>query len=233
LGGRDQQSGAAVVDIFDEVQQDLQAERTARLLRRYGWLLGAVALAVVAGAGAWQGWHWYETRQASRDATAYLLASRTAQPAGGVQATAEAKQSALATFEQLAAHGTPGYRALGALRAAALLAEAGDLAGASARWDQVAADGAGDPLLRGLANLLWAQHHLDAGDPEAVAARLQPLLASDSPWRGLAQEAQAVLDLRQGHDAPAHATLEALSKDSGAPDGVRSRAANLLARLGE
>ncbi len=222
-----------MVDIFDEVQQDLQAERTGRLLRRYGWLLGLAALAVVAAAGGWQAWHWHQTKLASTDASAYLLASRTAQPAGTVQATAEAKQAALAMFRDLAAHGTPGYRALAALRAAAMLADSGDLAGASALWDQVAADGAGDPLLRGLADLLWAQHHIDTGAPEAVAERLKKLLLPDSPWRPLAQEAQAMLDLRQGHTDPARAALDQLAKDTAAPDGVRGRAADLLARLGE
>ncbi len=222
-----------MVDIFDEVQQDLQAERTGRLLRRYGWLLGLAALAVVAAAGGWQAWHWRQTKLASTDASAYLLASRTAQPPGTVQATAEAKQAALAMFRELAAHGTPGYRALAALRAAAMLADTGDLTGASALWDQVASDGAGDPLLRGLADLLWAQHHIDTGAPDAVAARLQKLLQPDSPWHPLAQEAQAMLDLRQGHTAPARAALDQLAKDTAAPDGVRGRAANLLARLGE
>ena len=42
-----------MVDIFDEVEEDLRAERAAKLLKKYAWLIIAAAVAVV-GASAGQ-----------------------------------------------------------------------------------------------------------------------------------------------------------------------------------
>ena len=43
-------------DIFDEVSEDLRAERAQQMLKKYGGLLVAAAALVLAGTGAWQGW---------------------------------------------------------------------------------------------------------------------------------------------------------------------------------
>ena len=119
------------------------------------------------------------------------------------------------------------------LRSAALHASTGDLPGALAIWDKLSADTAADPLLRGLADLLWVQHQVDAGDPAAVEGRLQPLVAPGNPWRPLALENQALLALRTGKTDAARETLRQLAADASAPDGVRGRANGLLARLNE
>jgi hypothetical protein len=87
-------------------------------------------------------------------------------------------------------------------------------------------------LLRDLASLLWCQHQIDTGDPALLEARLKPLAEPDSPWRPLAQEQLALLNLRQGNTAAAKTELSKLAQDVTAPNGVRERAAALLARLG-
>ena len=99
----------------------------------------------------------------------------------------------------MARDGNAGYRTLARLREAALKADGGDAAGAEALWTQVANDAAADRLLRDAAVLQSVLHQIDTGDPAALAARLKPLAAPDNPWHALAEEAQALLDLRQGH----------------------------------
>ena len=47
---RQQRAGDHVVDIFDEVEEDLRAERAQQLLKRYGGLIVAVLVVIVAGA---------------------------------------------------------------------------------------------------------------------------------------------------------------------------------------
>jgi hypothetical protein len=121
---------------------------------------------------------------------------------------------------------------LSRLREAGLKADAGDLQGATALWDQVAGDPSADPLLRNLASLLWAQHLMDNGDPSLLEARLKLLTAPDSPWRALAEEQLAQLDLRQGKTDQARTVLQHLAQDATAPNGVRGRASALLSRLG-
>jgi hypothetical protein len=88
-------------------------------------------------------------------------------------------------------------------------------------------------VLRDTARLQWALHEVDAGDPAQVQARLAPLLNPDNPLHALAEETQALLSLRQGKTDDAKATFKRLSQDVTAPQGVRARAAGLLAQLGE
>ena len=86
---------------------------------------------------------------------------------------------------------------------------------------------------RDVAALQSVLHQIDNGDPATLEARLKPLAAPDNPWHALAEEAQVMIDLRQGHNDAARDTLKRLAQDVTAPDGVRGRANGLLARLGE
>ena len=217
----------AVPDIFDEVEEDLRADRARALLKRYGGVLVAAAVLVVIGAGAWRAWQWRENKRIAAIADRYLAAAQIADAQKG-----PGRDRAIADFAAIAASAPTGYRTLADLRAAGLKLQAGDLAGASTLWDKVASDTAADPLLRDLASLQWAINHVDHGDPAQVAARLGPLALPDSPWHALAQETQAMLDLRQGKTAAARTTLTALAQDATAPQGVRQRAQGLLARIG-
>lgn len=222
-----------MVDIFDEVAEDLRAERTKALLMRYGGVLIAAAILVVAGVGAWKGWQWYRARQTATAATSFLQAMREADAVGpGHHLSNAAQTAALAGFARAGAIDGEGYRTLSRLRQAALQAEAGNLGAAAQLWDQVAGDASADPLLRGLASLLWVQHQLDAGDPAVIEARLKPLTVPGDTWRPLALEQQALLDLRTGAKDKARATLKQLSTDVTTPSGVRGRAGLLLAEIG-
>lgn len=211
-------------DIFDEVEEELRAEKTRQFLTRYaGLILGAVVLVVVAVAG-WQVWRWHQERQDQQAAAIYMQAMIQAdQPAG--------QQAALTAFSQLAEHAPEGYRTLSRLRAAALEANAGHVPQALDLWNQVAADSSADPLLRDLATLLWAQHQLDTGDPGMLEARLRPLTELANPWRNLAQEQLALLDVRRGRTEQAKQELSSLANNPGVPTGIRERATALLARL--
>jgi hypothetical protein len=220
-----------LVDIFDEVDEELRAERAQQLLKRYGGVIVAAALLIVGAAAGWQGWRWYEARQDRAAAGEYLtaMALADATPAGG---NAASRTAAIAAFDNVATTAPDGYRTLARLRTAALKADAGDLAGAVALWDQVAGDNSADPLLRDLASLMWADHQIDSGDPALLAARLKALAAPDNPWHALAQEQLALLDMRLGKADEAKAALRRLAQDTTAPSGVRGRASGLLNRLG-
>jgi hypothetical protein len=220
-----------VVDIFDEVDEELRAERAQQLLKRYAGVIVAVALLIVAAAAGWQGWHWYQARRDQAAAAQYLIAMNLANaPAAG--SSAAASSAAIVEFDRVVATAPEGYRTLARLRAAALKADAGDRQGAAALWDQVAADGSADPLLRDLASLLWASHLIDSADPSLLQDRLKALTAPDNPWHALANEQLALLDMRLGKTDQAKTMLRSLAQDTTAPNGVRGRAESLLNRLG-
>lgn len=214
-------------DIFDEVDEDLRAERARKALQRYGGLIVLAALLVVAGAGGWQAWKSHATKEDARVAQVFLTGlDGAAGPPG------DARKAAVLEFDEVTRDGNPGYRTLARLRAAALKADGGDTAGAEALWTQVAADPSADRTLRDAAVLQSVLHQIDNGDPNALRSRLAPLAAPENPWHALAEEAQALLDLRQGRTEAARDTLKRLSQDVTAPEGVRARANGLLSRLG-
>lgn len=216
-------------DIFDEVSEDLRAERAQRLLQRYGWLLIVAAVAIVAAAGGWQYWRWHQAQTRAAVAASFMTAS--AQAASPLDAQNPARTEATQSFADLAANGPSGYRSLARLREAALKAGS-DLPAALALWDKISSDESADPQLRRLADLLWVQHQVDAGDPAIVEGRLAPLLAPGSLWRPLAQESQALLKLRTGDKPGAIAILRDIVAQPTTPNGVRARASGLLVHLG-
>jgi hypothetical protein len=217
-----------VVDIFDEVDEELRAERAQRLLKRYAGLIIAAAVLIVCAAGGWQAWRWWQARQDMAAGQRYLTAMARLQ----LPAAAANRQDIVKDFGALAQTAPDGYRTLARLQAAALKAEGGDRQGAVVLWNDVATDSSADPLLRDLASLLWCQHQIDTGDPALLETRLKALAEPGNAWRSLAQEQLALLDLRQGKTEAAKAALTKLAQDVTAPNGVRERAAALLGRLG-
>jgi hypothetical protein len=215
-----------VPDIFDEVSEDLRADRTRALLRRYGGVMIAAAVAVVAATAGYQAWKSHKGTEATHEATQYFAAQALADgPETG-------RTDALPGFADLAQNGSAGYRTLARLRAAAIKAETNDLPGALSLWNEVSADTDADKLLRDYASLQWALHQIDHGDPAQIEARLQQLTGPTGAWRTLALEGEALLALKQNQTDRARTLLKTLVTDPNAPDGVRGRANGLLARIG-
>ncbi len=227
-----------MVDIFEEVEADLRAERMRGLLLRYGRVAGAAAVVVGLGILGWQGTVWWQLRQQRQAAGAYFAAVQElggANPAGNA---AGGSAQAEAAFAHLSGSNTPeGYRTLARLRAAQLAAGNGQQDRALSLWQEVAKDRAAGPLFAGLARLLWVTHQIDGVKPgsnvEPLQAELQPLLAPGEPWRPMAEEATALIAMARGDKAAASKTLADLRSDPAAPQGVRARAAALLVQLSE
>ena len=137
-----------MVDIFDEVDEELRADKAQAVLKQYGGLILAAAFAVVLAVAGWQTWQWWQNRQDQAAAGHFLAAMRIADnlsPTPGLSApdnaaTAEKRALALTGFASVAADGPAGYRALARLREAGLKADAGDLPGAVSIWHQIAGD---------------------------------------------------------------------------------------------
>lgn len=218
--------GSALPDIFDEIQEDLRAERARKLWLRYGSAFAGVVVLILAGVGGWQGWTYWQNRQTATAATAYLAGLRDAEAEGADQ---KAVAGRLATLADTAPEG---YRVLARLRAASLMAQAGQPNEALTLWDQVAGDPKADGLYRDLASLMWAMHGMDQVDPAQLMARLTPLTQPGNTWRASAQELMALAQLRKGDKDAAKAGFTALAQDVTAPQGVRERAQRIAAGIG-
>ncbi len=210
----------------------MRAARSRALARRLV-VPGCVLLALLAlGLGGWRLWVWQQEREA-RAASGPFIAAMQSAAATTPGAQQAGRAEAMSLFARVAAEAPEGYRVLARLREAGLRAQAGELPAALSLWDQVAADGDADPLLRGFASLCWVSSQVDGGDPAVLRARLGPLLMPESPWHVLAAEQGALLDLRAGQDAPARAALRRIAADPAAPGGARQRAGAMLQSLGE
>ena len=201
-----------MVDIFDEVEEDLRAERAEKLLKKYAWLLIVIAVAIVGGAAGWQLWNRYQNQQDAAAAARYVAVQTALE-----QPNAN-KAGQIAALDQIVATAPEGYKTLARLLEAGVKADTGDIPGAIALWNSVGADSSADSLLH--------------GDPAQLEARLKPLAESGNPWSPLAQEQLAVLDLRQGRTDEARSKLQALSFGIDSPAGLRARASALLTGLG-
>lgn len=216
-------------DIFDEVEEDLRAERARALGRRYAGTVIALIVLILVGTGGYVFWQQRRAQAADAVAARFIAAARDADRAGAA-ADADTK-AASATLAGIAADGPAGYRVLARLRLAALQWQTGAHAQAIAGWQAVADDTAASPLLRDLATLTGAEHQIDSGDPVLLKQRLESLTAPDNRWRPLAEQTIALLDLRTGNLREAAGIMRRLAAEQDVPEGVRGMAADLLTTL--
>ncbi len=210
---------------FDEVSEELKQDRYADIWRKYGRYfvaLGVVAVLAVAGYQYWQ-----SEQRKGREAASERFAAAAALAAEG-----KAKEAATA-FTSVAQGDAKGYAAMARLQQAAQLIKAGDRPAALLALEQLANDGGVDPMFRDVAVIHWAYAGLDDADPAKMTERLKPLAAAGKPWRHLALELTALYAERAGRRADALQILTGLEKDDQAPEGVRSRARELIAILGK
>ncbi len=223
----------ALPDIFDEVEEDLRAERARALGRRYAGLGIAALVLILAGTGGYVAWQQNRTEAANAVADRFITAATqadhaTAHPgAPDDAAVAPAEQ----TLSGIAARGPAGYRVLARLRLASLQWQTGHHPDAVATWQSVADDSAAPRLLRDLATLTSAQHQLDSGDPVLLKQRLEVLTSQDNPWRPMAQQVIALLDIRTGHLHEAATLIQRITLDPTAPQDMRQMAGDLLTTL--
>ena len=215
-------AGAFVSDIFREIDEELRRDNLRELWSRYGRYIIAVAvfaLVVAGGIVAWQDHQLSERRaQSTRYASALTLAR-------------DGKESdAVKVFKAIANEGG-GYAVLASFEEAGLLAKSGDRAAAAAAYDRIAEASNIDPNLRGLAVLLSVAQRMPQVDPHTTIDRLGPLTSSGNPWRPSAIELTALARLQSGDKSGALDLFKSLADDPATPQGLRARAAELVAAL--
>lgn len=205
-----------------EVNEEMRRDQAKHLWDRYGPAALALAVLIVLGTAAYVGWDYWTESRANRSGDAFSQAL----------ALAESGKSdeAIAALQALEKDGYGAYPLLARMRAATVLADKGDFAGAVAGFDAVANDGAIPEPIRDMARLRAALLLVDNGSYADVAARVEPLTAETNPLRHSAREALALSAWKEGRAADALKLAEQVSSDDGAPRNVRERA-TLLAEL--
>jgi len=209
--------------LIREIDEDLRKERYAKLWKSYGNYVIAGAVALVVGVAGFQGWYSYDLDRRQ---------TQGEQLARAMTRSADDPSAALGELQSLAENAGDGYALLARFQEAALLAKGGDQQAAIAIYRELATE-ADVPIYRDLAVVLSAQNQLaSAGssvDRVELERTLQPITVDDNPWRYSAREIMGVLALQAGDNAKAAEIFSALATDLGAPQGMRSRAADLQA----
>jgi hypothetical protein len=209
-----------VSDIFHEVDEEVRREQLKKLWDRYGNVIAAAAILVVAGIAGWRGYGWWEAKKAAESGAAFEAASTLAE--AGKHSEAEA------AFAKIASEGTSGYRNLARLREAAELA-AIDAKAAVTAYEQIAADGAVGPVLADLATLRAGALLIDAGAFEEARTRLEPLTGNDRTFRHTARELLVLAAWRAGDMSLGKRWIDMIMTDLQTPPATRSRVEMLVA----
>jgi hypothetical protein len=209
-----------VSDIFQEVDEEVRRERLEQLWKRYGGVIIAGALVVLACIGGWRGYVYWEQRKAAEAGAAFEAASTLADE--GKHAEAEA------AFARLATEGTTGYRVLSRFREAAQLAMRDPKAAVGA-YDALAADASLGRPMQDLAAVRAGLLLIDSAPYAELSTRLEPLTAADRPFRHSAREMLALAAWRAGDSAAARRWIDTVVTDPETPAGIRNRVDVLMA----
>jgi len=210
-----------MTDIFHEIEEDLRRERLRKLWDRFGGLVIALVVLLVAGTAAWSGYQYWRHQKAAAASAAY--ADALALAASGKPTEAEA------ALDALSATAPGGYRTLARFGAASAAALRDPAAGVAA-FDALAADASLDAPLRDVARVRAALLLVDKGSLGEVAQRVDPVITGGGALRGSAREILALAQLKAGDAAAAQKTAAAIAEDPESPPGLRSRA-ELIRRL--
>lgn len=210
-------------DVFKEVDEDLRRDQLDKLWRRYGAYVIAGAIAIVLATAAYVYWQNYRLKQVMAEGDAFFQAV--------MLRSASQEREAAQAFSALADRSSDGYGMLARFNEAGTLADRGELAQAVDIYDRLSSS-ASDRTLRDIATLCSVSLSLDTVDPAELKARLDPIAAPDNPLRFSARELLALLALRKGDFAVAKQMFTELSTDKSVPQGIRTRAQEMLPTFG-
>lgn len=210
-------------DIFREIDEELRQDHYEKLWQRYGKLIIAVAVAVLLAFAGYKGWDQYQTSQ-KLEAGARFATAKSLMQSGKTE-------EARALFDAIGRDSGTSYGDLAQFHSAALQGKAGDLAGAVASYEKIAANTDIGKPFRDLATILGAMNaiNIPSADMSAVTAKLQPLSEAGNPWRHSALEIMALIAQKSGDIKTARGYYQRLVDDAEAASGVRGRASQMLA----
>jgi hypothetical protein len=206
-------------DIFREVDEEVRRSKAEEVWRRYGAVIVALCVLLVAGVGGYRYLEWQKekaTAAAGAQFEAALNLFQASKPAEGEAAMAK-----------IATEGSGIYKALAQFRGASELAKR-DPAAALKAFDGLATDQALDAGLRDVARLRAGVIAVDALPLADVERRLQPLIANNGAFRHHAHELLASAAVKAGDLAKARQSLDTIIIDRQAPAEIRTRAETLI-----
>lgn len=202
---------------IEEVAEEVRRDRMSRLMRKYGWI-GVLAVVLIVGGAAFN-----EYRKAQEIAAAQAFGDAVYEALEG-----SSEQTRLLALQEVNAPEV-GAPLLGLITAAE---STGDPAEAAEILQSVITDPETPPIYQDLARLrlvLLGDAALPATERRAL---LDMLILGSGPFRLLALEQRALLEVEAGETEAAIATLQEVIRAAGASLAQQQRAAQLVVALG-
>ncbi|MET3649795.1 tetratricopeptide repeat protein [Phyllobacterium ifriqiyense] len=208
---------------FREVNEELRSDKMRAFWARYSTLLIGGVVAIVIGTAGFAFYEYWTEREASKSGDQFLAALNLVRDGKN--------DEALKTLDQLEKDGYGAYPVLARMRAAGVIAQKGDFAGAVAAFDKVSADTSVPQAIRDLAKLRAALILVDTGSYDDVASRVEALSSDSNPMRHSAREALGLAAWKAGRGADATKLFKQISDDQAAPANIRQFADTMLDML--
>ncbi len=205
---------------IDEVSEEVRRDRLYGLMRKYGWI-GILAIFLLVGGAAYNEWNKAAKQAAAQDLGDSLLSALE-------QPEAADRLAALAVIDGE----TADARALIGLLKSAQAQSDGDITAAATALNGLISDADVPKAYRDLATLKLV---LLKGVEMPIEARRESLLSlavAGAPFRLLAQEKLALLDVEAGDVPAAISRLHDIIGDVEVTAGLRNRASQLIMVLG-
>jgi hypothetical protein len=204
-----------VVDFFNDVEEDLRADRWRSFGRKaLPWIIVLVVAVVLGVAGLW-GWDAWTKSNTAKASEAYDR---------GLKALSTGDKAAAETaFVEVTKSGSRAYKSLALMQRAGLQVVDNKPDAAIKLFDE-SAKAAPSPIIADAAGLKAAFLLMDKGSLAEVEKRLQPLIEEGRPYRPFAREALALNKLLQGKPKDAKGDFVVLTLSPDIPEDVRARA---------
>ena len=211
-------------DIFKEVDEELREERLTKIWKRIGPYVIGILSGTIIITSAVIGYREYDETQRQNWGVQFAEAMNLSEEGNW--------QESLDLFDTLTEKTNLGYKTLSLFQAASLYAKNGDKEKALEIYQSLE-NKALDENFRDLATLMLIYLQFDNADPEILEKRIEKLASKGNPWYYNAVELKGFLFAKQKNKEKQIEIFNILSKDNKAPEGVRTRANDMLAILGE
>jgi hypothetical protein len=207
-----------------EVDENLRRDQLQNFFKAYGtWLIAAVIL-FVAASGAFIWWNQREAKESEAKVEQLAQIYKDI----GTGNVSKAPQE----LDELSKDGSKAVRASAQFARAALALQQDDVKLATSLYKTIANDDGLPKPYRDAALVRQTALEFDQLQPQEVIARLQPLAKPGEPWFGTAGEMTALAMIKQGKNQGAGQLYAAIAKDTGVPESIRARAAQVAGSLG-
>lgn len=207
-----------------EVDENLRRDRMRDLFRSYGnWLI----LAVVLFLGASGGLIWWNQHQSQQREGQVEQLAQTYKDIGSGDLSKAPQQ-----LDQLSSGSSKAVSASAQFARAAVALQQGNTKAATSTYKAIADDDSMPAPYRDAALVRQTSLEFDQLQPQAIVTRLADLAKPGEPWFGTAGELTALALLKQGKRQEAGQLFAAISRDSGVPQSIRARAAQVATTLG-